>query len=94
LGVVITVNQATSASPLTQTGSSPLGPLSQTDLLLVGAIVVLIALIAVIMLRRRKPSSLAIGQGTAANLIYCEQCGAQSPSAKQFCEKCGAKLKP
>jgi sugar lactone lactonase YvrE len=70
------------------------GSPSQTDLLLVGVIIVLIALIAMTMLRRRRARGPSTRQVARANLIYCEQCGAQSSAEKQFCEKCGAKLKP
>jgi preprotein translocase subunit SecG len=68
--------------------------LSPTTLLLTGVIVVLVVLIALVMLRRSKPTGPATTRGLRAGVIYCEQCGAQSPATKQFCEKCGAKLQP
>ena len=92
LGVVITVNQATPASPSTQASPSPIGTLSQTDLLLIGAVIVLVALLAVVMLRRRKSSGPATGQGPATDAVFCSHCGTQNPNIHQFCEKCGAKL--
>jgi hypothetical protein len=64
---------------------------SPTTLLLSGVAVALVVIL-VVMLRRPKPTRAATSPRT--DLAYCEQCGAQSPSAKQFCEKCGAKLKP
>lgn len=92
LGVVITVNQATPASPSTQASPPPIGTLSQTDLLLIGAVVVLVALLAVVTYRRRKASGPATGQGSATDAVFCSHCGTQNPTTHQFCEKCGAKL--
>jgi predicted amidophosphoribosyltransferase len=74
--------------------SGIIGTLSPTTLLLTGVAVALAVLLAVVMLRRPKPTRPAAGRGVRADVIYCEQCGAQSSATKQFCEKCGAKLKP
>ena len=68
------------------------GMFSQTDLLLIGAVIVLVALLAVVMLRRRKSSGPATGQGPATDAVFCSHCGTQNSTTHQFCEKCGAKL--
>jgi secreted PhoX family phosphatase len=84
-------SSSTQAGP-TQAGPSSIGTLSQTDLLLIGAVIVLVALIAVVMLRRPRPGGRAAGRGVRAEVIYCKKCGTRSSTANQFCEKCGAKL--
>jgi hypothetical protein len=73
--------------------SGIMSTLSPTTLLLSGIVVVLAVLLVVVMLRRPKPSRPTVSQPARADVVYCEQCGAQSSATKQFCEKCGAKLK-
>jgi hypothetical protein len=84
-------------SSSTQSGPSPgnlIGMLSQTDLLLIGVVVVLAVLFAVVMLRRPRSVGRATGATVGANIMYCRKCGAQNAVTQQFCEKCGAKLRP
>ncbi len=99
--LVLTVTQAAVTSSSTQTTSLPIpglpsdlmGMLQQNSLLVIGAILALIALLAAVALRRRKPSGPGTGtQGSKAGTVFCGKCGTQNPAGNEFCRKCGAKL--
>jgi hypothetical protein len=68
--------------------------IQQNQILVLGGIILLAAVIIAAALRgRRKPIST---QPTKADLgtgmVYCGKCGTQNPTANQFCLKCGTKL--
>ena len=92
LNVISNVSETAVTSSAAQAASSPIGTLSQTDLLLTGAIVVLATLLAVAVLRRPRQGGRAAGRDV--RVIYCRRCGTQSSTANQFCKSCGAKLQP
>jgi sugar lactone lactonase YvrE len=89
LPVATSANQTTPFQPTTPSPNSELSP---DTMLLVGVIIILAVLLAVGMLRRRKPSSPSPATSAVGNVVYCEKCGAQNSADQQFCEKCGEKL--
>jgi hypothetical protein len=102
--LVLTVNAATvtqtSASPTetsassTQTSSDLMSMIQQNQLLILGAVVLLAAVLIAVALRgRRKPTpTQPTGTGTTPGMVYCGKCGTQNPTANEFCATCGTKL--
>jgi len=81
-------------SPLPVTGASgTMAMFSQTNLLLIGVVVVLVVGVLVVV-KLRRPKSGRRATGVRGETIYCRRCGAQNSTSQQFCENCGAKLKP
>ena len=79
----------------TQTSSTLMSMIQQYQLLILGGVVLLAAVIIAVALRgRRKPTpTQPTRSGSTPGMIYCEQCGTQNPTANDFCLNCGTKLR-
>ena len=88
-----TSSTETSASS-TQTSSTLMGIIEQYQLLILGGVVLLAAVMIAVALRgRREPTpTQSTRTGSTPGMIYCEQCGTQNPTANDFCLNCGTKL--
>jgi ribosomal protein L40E len=65
--------------------------LQQNSLLMIGALIILVIVLAAIaMSRRGRPSA---PQQQVAGRVFCGKCGAENPASNEFCSSCGNKLK-
>jgi len=97
--LVLTVNaaattQTSTSLSSTEASSGLMSVLGQDQFLILGAVVLLAAVvIAVALLSRRNPAPTPpTGTGAATGMVYCAKCGTQNPTANSFCAKCGTKL--
>jgi hypothetical protein len=89
-----TIQTSQTLSSSTLTSSTLMSIIEQNQLLILGAAVLLAAVIIAVALRgRRKPTpTQPTRTGTTPGMIYCEQCGTQNSTANDFCLNCGTKL--
>lgn len=92
--VVLVINPAPPQTT-TQTETSPSGGLTEmlqgNSLLIIAALIILvIALAAIAMSRRGRPSA-PPQQGPGR--VFCGKCGTENPPTNEFCSSCGNKLK-
>ena len=91
----------TASSSVTQTTTSPtqtsndlMSMIQQNQILILGAIVLLAAVIIAVALRgQRKPTQpTQVTQSATPGTLYCRKCGTQNSGGLDFCTKCGNKL--
>jgi hypothetical protein len=93
LVLTVTASAVTTTSTTTSTQSSDLMSLiQQNQLLILGAIALIVILGVAAMMTRRKSPQTQQPPGPTPGMIYCKNCGTQNPVANEFCGKCGAKL--
>jgi hypothetical protein len=71
-----------------------LGMLQPTDLLVIGGIVLVAAILVALVLRAHgKPTGPATdARSSEKGVVYCVHCGSQNATGNEFCGKCGAKV--
>lgn len=93
--LVLTVNAMQTSSTLnSQTSSDLMSMIQQNQILILGGIVLLAAVIIAVALRgQRKTTQPAQPTSSATpGTLYCRKCGTQNSNAHEFCTKCGNKL--
>jgi len=93
--LVLTVSASSSVmqTSSTQTSSGLMSMIQQNQILVLGGIVLLAAVIIAVALRGRKTTQPAqVTPAATLETIYCRKCGTPNPTANEFCTKCGNKL--
>jgi hypothetical protein len=93
--LIITPAPTQTQTTTTQTETSPSSGgtdmLQQNSLLIIGALIIaVIVLAAVAMIRRGRPSA---PQQQGPGRVFCGKCGTENPPSNEFCSSCGNKLK-
>ncbi|MFI5449358.1 MAG: zinc-ribbon domain-containing protein [Candidatus Bathyarchaeia archaeon] len=76
----------------TQTTSDLMSMIQQNQLLILGGIVLLAAIIIAVALRGQRKPTQSTKTDVTTGTIYCRKCGTQNSDGHEFCVKCGAKL--
>ena len=94
LTVTPTTTQTSTSFSSTQTSSDLMSMIQQNQLLVLGAVILLAAVIIAVALRgRQKPTpTQPTKTGVTTGMVYCSECGTQNPTANQTWLKCHNKL--
>ena len=94
--LIQTSQQQTNPATVTVTSQltgNLLDVLQQSSLIIIGALAVLVVILAIVLRSKRgSPYLLESRKAMAGDNRFCPKCGAANPSASQFCAKCGTQL--